>query len=116
MRREGETMIKYFSILYAGHVLEGDGIGFAGTSANERWYPNERFARAFDISKEIAQLMDELGYDILWSAEHHFQREGYECVPNLLMWGLWLAQHTRLYLGYLLYNSYSCDFVSQPCT
>jgi alkanesulfonate monooxygenase SsuD/methylene tetrahydromethanopterin reductase-like flavin-dependent oxidoreductase (luciferase family) len=88
-------MIKYFSVLYAGHVLEGDGIGFAGTSANERWYPNERFARAFDISKEIAQLMDELGYDILWSAEHHFQREGYECVPNLLMWGLWLAQHTR---------------------
>jgi alkanesulfonate monooxygenase SsuD/methylene tetrahydromethanopterin reductase-like flavin-dependent oxidoreductase (luciferase family) len=88
-------MIKYFSALYAGHVLEGDGIGFDGTPANERWYPNERFVRAFDISKEIAQLMDELGYDIFWSAEHHFQREGYECIPNLLMWGLWLAQHTK---------------------
>jgi alkanesulfonate monooxygenase SsuD/methylene tetrahydromethanopterin reductase-like flavin-dependent oxidoreductase (luciferase family) len=51
--------------------------------------------RTFDISKEIAQLMDELGYDIFWAAEHHFQREGYECIPNLLMWGLWLAQHTK---------------------
>lgn len=88
-------MIKYFSALYAGHVIEGDGIGLDGTPANDRWYPNERFVRTFDISKEIAQLMDELGYDILWSAEHHFQREGYECVPNLLMWGLWLAQHTK---------------------
>ena len=29
-------MIKYFSTLYAGHVLEGDGIGFDGTSANDR--------------------------------------------------------------------------------
>jgi alkanesulfonate monooxygenase SsuD/methylene tetrahydromethanopterin reductase-like flavin-dependent oxidoreductase (luciferase family) len=88
-------MIKHFSVLYAGHVLEGDHIGFDGTPANERRYANERLARAFDISKEIAQLMEELGYDILWSAEHHFQHEGYECVPNLIMWGLWLTQHTK---------------------
>ncbi len=88
-------MLKYFSVLYAGHVLEGDSIGFAGKPADERRYSNERFAQAFDISKKLAQSMDELGYDILWSAEHHFQREGYECIPNLLLWGTWLAQHTR---------------------
>ncbi len=29
--------------------------------------------------------MDELGYDTLWMAEHHFQHEGYECLPNILM-------------------------------
>ena len=29
-------MLKYFSVLYAGHVLEGDGIGFEGTPANAR--------------------------------------------------------------------------------
>jgi alkanesulfonate monooxygenase SsuD/methylene tetrahydromethanopterin reductase-like flavin-dependent oxidoreductase (luciferase family) len=88
-------MIKHVSVLYVGHVLEGDGIGFGGIPANDRWYANEHFMRAFDISKEIAQLMDELGYDVLWGAEHHFQREGYECLPNLLMWSLWLAQHTK---------------------
>ena len=38
--REGKAMIKYFSALYAGHVLEGDGIGFNGTPADDRWYPN----------------------------------------------------------------------------
>src|SRR2546426_5841633 len=88
-------MIKYFSALYAGHVLEGDTIGFAGTPLDDRRYSNERLASVFEISKDIAQLMDRLGYDILWSAEHHFQREGYECIPNLSTWGVYLAQHTK---------------------
>jgi hypothetical protein len=94
-------VIKSFSVLSAGHVLEGDGIGFDGIPANDRRYANERLARTFDISKDIAQLMDQLGYDVLWGAEHHCQREGYECLPNMLMWSLWLAQHTkRLTFGY----------------
>lgn len=88
-------MLRSFSALYAGHVLEGEGVGFGGTSANDRWYANERFVQGFDIAKETAQCMEALGYDILWIAEHHFQREGYECIPNLLMLSLWLAQHTR---------------------
>src|SRR5215471_10590748 len=78
-------MLKYFSTLYAGHVLEGDGIGFDGQPANDRWYSNERCAYAFEIAKETAQSLEDCGYDILWMAEHHFQREGYECIPNLLM-------------------------------
>ncbi len=88
-------MIKYFSALYAGHVLEGDGVGFQGIPANDRWYPNERLIQVFDIARDVAQLMEELGYDILWTAEHHFQREGYECISNVLMLSLWLAQHTK---------------------
>ena len=28
--------------------------------------------------------MDALNYDVLWMAEHHFQREGYEVIPNLI--------------------------------
>jgi len=39
--------------------------------------------------------MDELGYDTLWLAEHHFQHEGYECIPNLLMMGVHLSHLTR---------------------
>lgn len=87
-------MIHSFSTLYAGHVIEGDGIGFQGTPADERQYDNARFAKAFEIAKDTAQTMEKLGFDILWMAEHHFQREGYECIPNLLMLSLWLAQHT----------------------
>ena len=66
-------MIKTFSTLYAGHVIEGDGVGFDGIPANDRWYPNERVMSAFNIAKEHAQITEELGYDVLWMAEHHFQ-------------------------------------------
>ncbi len=88
-------MIRHFSVLYAGHVLEGEGVGFQGTPADDRHYSNERCIKAFDIAQALAQQMDRLGYHTLWMAEHHFQREGYECIPNLLMLSLWLAQHTQ---------------------
>ena len=78
-------MIKSFSALYAGHVLEGEDIGLSGTPHDDRWYSNERLISVFDIAKDAAIFMDELGYDVLWMAEHHFQREGYECIPNLLI-------------------------------
>ena len=88
-------MIKSFSTLYAGHVLEGEDIGFNGTPHDDRWYPNDRLIQAFDIARDTAQLMEKLDYDILWMAEHHFQREGYECIPNLLILSQYLAQHTE---------------------
>lgn len=87
-------MLRHFSVLYAGHVLEGEGVGMQGTPADDRWYENDRLAQVFEIAKDTAQLMESLDYDILWMAEHHFQREGYECIPNLLMLSLWLAQYT----------------------
>ena len=93
-------MIKSFSTLYAGHVIEGEGIGFAGIPHDDRWYSNDRLIKAFDIAKEAAILLDDLGFDILWMAEHHFQREGYECIPNLLILSQYLSQFTsRLKFG-----------------
>jgi alkanesulfonate monooxygenase SsuD/methylene tetrahydromethanopterin reductase-like flavin-dependent oxidoreductase (luciferase family) len=93
-------MLKYFSVLYAGHILEGEGIGFEGIPANDRKYANDQVVRAFDIAQDLARHMEALGYDILWMAEHHFQREGYECIPNVLLLSLWLAQQTtRLKFG-----------------
>jgi alkanesulfonate monooxygenase SsuD/methylene tetrahydromethanopterin reductase-like flavin-dependent oxidoreductase (luciferase family) len=44
--------------------------------------------------------MDRLGYDTMWLTEHHFQYEGYEVVPNLILFGLHLAKETtRLRFG-----------------
>jgi alkanesulfonate monooxygenase SsuD/methylene tetrahydromethanopterin reductase-like flavin-dependent oxidoreductase (luciferase family) len=88
-------MIKSFSALYAGHVLDGEGIGYSGTPHDDRRYSNDRLSKAFDIARESAIFMEDLGYDILWMAEHHFQREGYECIPNLLILSQYLAQHTK---------------------
>jgi alkanesulfonate monooxygenase SsuD/methylene tetrahydromethanopterin reductase-like flavin-dependent oxidoreductase (luciferase family) len=44
--------------------------------------------------------MDRLGFNTFWMAEHHFQPEGYECIPNVIMLALHLAHLTeRLRFG-----------------
>jgi alkanesulfonate monooxygenase SsuD/methylene tetrahydromethanopterin reductase-like flavin-dependent oxidoreductase (luciferase family) len=87
-------MIKKFSVLYVGQI-ELENIGLHGTPSEARRYSNERLVEAFWTARDVAQLMDELGYHALWTAEHHFQREGYEVFPNLIQLGLWLATQTR---------------------
>ena len=54
-------MLGNFSVLYAGHVLEGDGIGFSGTPHDDRTWDNERLAMSFDIAKDLASRMEDLG-------------------------------------------------------
>jgi alkanesulfonate monooxygenase SsuD/methylene tetrahydromethanopterin reductase-like flavin-dependent oxidoreductase (luciferase family) len=87
-------MIKKFSVLYVGQI-ELENIGLHGTPSEARRYSNERLVEAFWTARDVSQLMDELGYHALWTAEHHFQREGYEVFPNLIQLGLWLATQTR---------------------
>jgi len=82
---DGRTLrLRGFSASYAGHIVD-DRLGFQGIPANDRWYPNDKLAEAFEWAVDFAQLLDTLGYDEFWMAEHHFQPEGYECIPNLLM-------------------------------
>src|SRR6266540_2379018 len=88
------AMITKFSVLYVGQI-ELENIGRDGTPADERRYPNERLIEAFDTARDIAQTMDELGFYCLWTAEHHFQREGYEVFPNLILLSTWLATQTQ---------------------
>ena len=87
-------MITKSSVLYVGQI-ELDNIGRDGTPADARRYSNERFAEAFWTARDVAQTMDELGYYAMWTAEHHFQREGYEVLPNLIQLSLWLATQTK---------------------
>ena len=39
--------------------------------------------------------MDERGYNTFWMAEHHFQPEGTELIPNLLMMAMHLVSQTK---------------------
>jgi alkanesulfonate monooxygenase SsuD/methylene tetrahydromethanopterin reductase-like flavin-dependent oxidoreductase (luciferase family) len=92
-------MITKFSTVYAGHVDLPD-MGQMATPANERRYSNAQLASVFDKTQAIARCMDEHEYAILWLAEHHFQHEGYECIPNILMVAVHLAHlTTRLRIG-----------------
>jgi alkanesulfonate monooxygenase SsuD/methylene tetrahydromethanopterin reductase-like flavin-dependent oxidoreductase (luciferase family) len=99
-------MIKRFSSLFAGHV-DFEDIGEDATPVNERRYSNEHLMTVFEKSEAMAKCMDPLGYDTLWFAEHHFQREGYEVIPNVLM----LSQH----LAHITKNlKYGCGFNITP--
>jgi alkanesulfonate monooxygenase SsuD/methylene tetrahydromethanopterin reductase-like flavin-dependent oxidoreductase (luciferase family) len=87
-------MITNFDSLFAGHV-DVDNLGYAGTPVNDRSFSDEYLAMAFDKSVTIAQLLDRTGYDTFWLAEHHFQLEGYECIPNILMLSVHLSHLTE---------------------
>src|SRR5215510_9222154 len=87
-------MIKSFGSLFAGHV-DLDNEGLEGTAANARWLPDERLAGVFPKTEAIAKVMDRTGYDTYWLAEHHFQREGYEVIPNVLLAALHLCHITK---------------------
>ena len=86
-------MIDKFSVLYVGQI-DLDNIGLDGTPADERRYPNERLIQALDHARDLAKLMDDRGFYAMWTAEHHFQHEGYECLPNLILLGMYLASQT----------------------
>ena len=87
-------MITKFDSLFAGHI-DMENAGYGGTAVNDRRFPNEDLATVFDKAEGMAKLMDRLGYNAFWMAEHHFQHEGYECIPNVLMAALHLAHLTR---------------------
>ena len=87
-------MIKHFSVLYVGNI-DLENVGLDGTPADDRRYSNERLVQSYDTATRAAKLMDELGYYALWMAEHHFQREGYECIPNIILLGTHLASQTK---------------------
>src|SRR5207245_5350750 len=65
-----------------------------------RVVPNEHLVTTYAKPRNLARLLDRCGYDTCWLAEHHVQREGYECIPNVLLLALDLAHQTdRLKMG-----------------
>ena len=87
-------MIRQFDSTYAGHI-DLENVGYAGTPVNDRRYPNEQLATALHKAEITAQALDRLGYGTFWMAEHHFQPEGTECIPNVLMMALHLTHLTK---------------------
>src|ERR1700731_1077179 len=87
-------MITKFDSLFAGHA-DLDNVGYAGTPINERRYPNAHLATPLRKAKPMARPMDGLGYNCFWLAEHHFQSEGTECIPNAILMALHLAHRTK---------------------
>jgi alkanesulfonate monooxygenase SsuD/methylene tetrahydromethanopterin reductase-like flavin-dependent oxidoreductase (luciferase family) len=74
--------------------------GNHGPHPTDRRYGSADFLACYENLAHWAQTLDVLGYDTMWLTEHHFQYEGYEVVPNLIQFGLYLATRTeRLRFG-----------------
>lgn len=87
-------MITKFDSSYVGTV-DMENCGYLGTPINDRRYTNQQLADVLHNAVAYARRMDGLGYDTFWMAEHHFQPEGTECIPNLLMMAMHLVNQTR---------------------
>src|SRR6202049_84403 len=87
-------MITKFDSSYYGTV-NMENLGSAGTPINERRHSQAELGGALHKVVEYAKCMDERGYDTFWMAEHHFQPEGTELIPNLLMMAIHLCGVTK---------------------
>src|SRR6202158_5971777 len=87
-------MITKFDSSYYGTADMAD-LGYLGTPINDRRYSQAQFAKALRKVVAYAQCMDERGFNTFWMAEHHFQPEGTELIPNLLMMAMHLVNVTK---------------------
>jgi alkanesulfonate monooxygenase SsuD/methylene tetrahydromethanopterin reductase-like flavin-dependent oxidoreductase (luciferase family) len=69
--------------------------GAQGTPPQDRRYGQAEFLKVYADLEAYARTADKLGFDSLWLAEHHFQYEGYEVVPNAILLAAFLAERTR---------------------
>jgi len=87
-------MITKFDSSYYG-TADMENLGYRGTPINDRCYSKEELAKAMHKVVAYAKCMDERGYNTFWMAEHHFQPEGTELIPNLLMMAMHLCGVTK---------------------
>ncbi len=87
-------MITKFDSSYYG-TADMEDLGYTGKPINDRYYPQAQFAKALHKVVAYAKCMDERGYNTFWMAEHHFQPEGTELIPNLLMMAMHLVNVTK---------------------
>ena len=74
--------------------------GAHGTPPQDRRYGQADFLKVYADLEAYAHAAERLGYNSLWLAEHHFQYEGYEVVPNAILMSAFLAGRTsRLQFG-----------------
>jgi alkanesulfonate monooxygenase SsuD/methylene tetrahydromethanopterin reductase-like flavin-dependent oxidoreductase (luciferase family) len=93
----------HFGAFFYGTVGMPDA-GADGPPAHARNYGQEDYRRAYADLIAHAQACDALGYDSMWTAEHHFHNHGFEVVPNVVLLNAVLAQHTRrIRLGALIH-------------
>jgi alkanesulfonate monooxygenase SsuD/methylene tetrahydromethanopterin reductase-like flavin-dependent oxidoreductase (luciferase family) len=72
-----------------------DDAGLDGPDPYGRRHAPAEYAEGYLALIDWAKLADRVGYESFWLTEHHFQREGYQIIPNVVLVSAILAQHTR---------------------
>ena len=75
--------------------VEMDDAGAGPPNPTDRRYSNEACWQATERILDMGVASERYGYDIFWLTEHHFQHEGYEVVPNGILFGTTLAARTQ---------------------
>ena len=92
-----------FGAFFFGTVDMPDA-GVDGPPADRRSYSQEDYLGVYGDLTAYARRAEELGFDSMWTAEHHFQNHGFEVVPNVVLLNAVLAQRThRIRLGSLVH-------------
>jgi alkanesulfonate monooxygenase SsuD/methylene tetrahydromethanopterin reductase-like flavin-dependent oxidoreductase (luciferase family) len=77
----------------AGVEMKDAGAG--PPAPTDRRYGQDEVLHAQDRMIDMGVRAEQLGYDTFWLTEHHFQYEGYEVVPNAILFGAILAERTK---------------------
>jgi alkanesulfonate monooxygenase SsuD/methylene tetrahydromethanopterin reductase-like flavin-dependent oxidoreductase (luciferase family) len=92
-----------FGVFFFGTVDMPDA-GIDGPPAHRRRYGQTDYRRVYRDLTAYAERAEALGFDSMWTAEHHFQHHGFEVVPNVVLLNAILAQKTtKLKFGSLVH-------------
>ena len=69
--------------------------GNAGPAPTARRYGQADYLACYENLTHWAKTADKAGIHCMWFTEHHFQYEGYEVTPNLILFGLAMTRYTE---------------------
>ncbi len=75
--------------------VEMDDAGSGPPAPTDRRYDNQKIWETTERVIDMGVVSEQLGFDSYWLAEHHFQYEGYEVIPNGILIGAILAERTE---------------------
>jgi alkanesulfonate monooxygenase SsuD/methylene tetrahydromethanopterin reductase-like flavin-dependent oxidoreductase (luciferase family) len=80
--------------------VEMDEAGAGPPAPTDRRFTQKQMWQAATRMLDMGVKAEELGFDTFWLTEHHFQHEGYEVIPNGVLFGAVLAERTsRIKIG-----------------
>ncbi|HSL56260.1 MAG TPA: LLM class flavin-dependent oxidoreductase [Acidimicrobiales bacterium] len=80
--------------------VEMDDASAGPPAPTDRRYTQKEMWHAAERMLDVGVHAERCGFDSYWLTEHHFQYEGYEVVPNGILFGAILSQRTsRLRIG-----------------